>query len=63
MAGRAFATPKKFEGKPIPTEEEIRQRAHELYLQRGSQDGLELEDWLQAEAELREGLEPDVVKA
>jgi len=35
-----------------PTEAEISARAFELYLQRGSTPGYELDDWLQAEAEL-----------
>ena len=34
-------------------EEQIRHRAHELYLQRGGNHGSDLEDWLQAEDELR----------
>ena len=33
--------------------ERIRQRAHELYVARGQGDGHDLEDWLQAEAEVR----------
>ena len=33
-------------------EQEIRNRAYEIYLQRGGQSGYELEDWLQAEREL-----------
>jgi hypothetical protein len=33
-------------------EEEIRRRAYEIYVERGAQPGLELEDWLQAEREL-----------
>ena len=33
-------------------EQEIRNRAYEIYLQRGGQLGYELEDWLQAEREL-----------
>ena len=33
-------------------EREIRDRAYEIYLQRGAQPGYELEDWLQAEREL-----------
>ena len=33
-------------------EEEIRNRAYEIYLHRGGQPGYELEDWLQAEREL-----------
>ncbi len=36
-----------------PTDEEIRQRAYEIYLARGSAAGHEVEDWLQAERELR----------
>jgi len=35
-----------------PSEEEISARAFELYLRRGSVPGYELDDWLQAEAEL-----------
>jgi hypothetical protein len=30
-------------------EEEIRNRAYEIYLERGGQPGYEVEDWLQAE--------------
>jgi hypothetical protein len=33
-------------------EQEIRNRAYEIYLQRGGQTGDELQDWLQAEREL-----------
>ena len=33
-------------------EQQIRNRAYEIYLQRGGQPGYELEDWLQAEREL-----------
>lgn len=33
-------------------EQEIRNRASKIYLQRGGQSGYELEDWLQAEREL-----------
>ena len=33
-------------------EQAIRDRAYEIYLQRGEQSGHELEDWLQAEREL-----------
>ena len=36
-----------------PLEAEIRARAHQLYEQRGKEAGHELEDWLQAETELR----------
>jgi hypothetical protein len=37
-----------------PTEEEIRQRAYELYAERGETGGSALEDWLRAERELRD---------
>ena len=33
-------------------QEEIRRRAYELYERRGQGDGHDLEDWLEAEAEL-----------
>jgi hypothetical protein len=35
-----------------PDDEAIAKRAYELFLQRGSLPGFELDDWLQAEAEL-----------
>lgn len=35
-----------------PGQDEIAQRAYELFLQRGSVPGHETDDWLQAEAEL-----------
>ena len=38
----------------IITEDDVRRRAHELYLKRGGNPGDELGDWLQAERELRE---------
>ena len=36
-----------------PSREEIRRRAYEIYLQRDGFGGNELDDWLQAETELR----------
>jgi hypothetical protein len=60
MAARAQASPKKDAApkrsigkQSIPLEEQIRQRAHEIYLQRSGQHGSALDDWLKAEAELR----------
>jgi hypothetical protein len=45
------------EGLPHSTrEQEIRNRAYEIYLQRGGQSGSELEDWLQAQRELSTNL-------
>ena len=37
-----------------PTEEEIRYRAYELYLERGGEHGMDFEDWVRAERELKE---------
>jgi hypothetical protein len=39
---------------PINLEDEIRQRAFELYQQRGAGSGSEAEDWLNAEREVRQ---------
>ena len=33
------------------TAEEIRQRAYEIYIERGAADGCDVDDWLQAERE------------
>ena len=38
----------------VPSAEVIRRRAHEIYLARGVAPGDEVQDWLQAERELRE---------
>lgn len=35
-----------------PTHEEIAARAYELYFERGSQPGYDVDDWMQAEYEL-----------
>ena len=37
----------------IPIEQQIQQRAYELYEQRGRTDGQDLDDWLKAECEIR----------
>jgi hypothetical protein len=51
VAGRALTVNKN----TVPaTEEQIRQRAYELYLEGGCQPGKELQHWLQAEAELNQ---------
>lgn len=36
-----------------PTHDEIARRAFEIFLDRGGNDGNDLEDWLQAEKEMR----------
>ena len=38
-----------------PAFEQIQLRAYEIYIQRGRQDGLDLDDWFQAEKELKTG--------
>jgi hypothetical protein len=40
-------------------DEEIRRRAHEIYLERGEQPGRELDDWHQAERQLDRGMLPN----
>ena len=44
----------------LPLEERIRQRAYELYVMRGNQSGSELDDWLQAEDEVRQAVEQNL---
>jgi Protein of unknown function (DUF2934) len=36
----------------LPLEERVRQRAYELYVQRGNASGSEFDDWIQAEEEV-----------
>ena len=59
MAGRALAIPKKSKTDSLPLEEQIRQRAHAIYLERGGQEGAEMDDWLQAEQEILGQQEPE----
>ena len=40
----------------LTRDEEIRFRAYEIYLERGEQEGNDLDDWLQAEREIELGL-------
>jgi hypothetical protein len=54
-ASKTGTTPKPTTGNAtaaLPSTDDIAKRAYELYLQRGSESGYEVEDWLQAEAEL-----------
>ena len=37
-----------------PSDEEIRARAYEMYLERGGNHGLDFDDWVRAERELRQ---------
>jgi hypothetical protein len=61
MPAPAPAKHRQFEA--LTLEERIRQRAYELYLARGSQSGSELDDWLQAEAEIRRAQENAIDEA
>ena len=44
-------------------EAEIRERAYEIYVKRGGTDGLDENDWFQAEKELRDALKSRRQKA
>ena len=48
------ATPVILVDENISLEEQIAQRAHELWLQRGGEHGNDLDDWLHAENEINE---------
>ena len=37
-----------------PSDDEIRERAYEMYLERGGKHGLDFDDWVRAERELRQ---------
>jgi hypothetical protein len=64
---RAKENQSKTPSKPQPTteaetlllEERIRRRAYELYVDRGSESGSDLEDWLRAEEEIQSALEQE----
>lgn len=60
MAGRALAVNR---NTAPPTEEQIRQRAYEIYVEGGCQAGKELDHWLQAEAEFNESQRADGLPA
>lgn len=38
---------------PTPTEDDIRRRAYQRYLERGGEHGADFDDWLAAERDLR----------
>jgi len=46
-----------------PTPEQIQKRAYEIFEARGGAPGHDLEDWLQAERELKAGVAPLLKKA
>jgi hypothetical protein len=59
----APAHAKELPSKTLSREERIHQRAHELYLRRGNQPGSEIDDWLQAEAQIRRAEEDAIDEA
>jgi hypothetical protein len=59
----ATARAKKVPSESLPLEERIRRRAYELYVQRGNESGSELDDWLQAEEEIRRAREEGIDEA
>ncbi|RMH13721.1 MAG: DUF2934 domain-containing protein [Planctomycetota bacterium] len=52
-AGPGLAGVPSIEPKPVPTEEQIRERAYQLYVERGCTPGNPIVDWLDAESQLR----------
>ncbi len=50
--GRTERTASHRPSRPPPTEDEIRQRAHQICLARGGVPGRELDDWLEAERQI-----------
>jgi hypothetical protein len=46
-----------------PNEEQIRERAYEIYVAGGRADGHDLSDWLTAERQLKELSQPVALKA
>jgi Protein of unknown function (DUF2934) len=52
-APQTSETPQVSEEQIQDIQENIRERAYQLFLERGSEHGHHLEDWLRAEAEIR----------
>ena len=52
MSGKTFGSEEQGLSSVGSTEDLIRGRAYELYERRGREDGHDLEDWLEAEAEI-----------
>jgi hypothetical protein len=45
--------------KRVPSQEQIKLRAYEIYLKRGGENGSELDDWVAADKELTESFHKD----
>jgi hypothetical protein len=59
----ALAQAKEAPAEPVSVEERIRQRAYELYRERGNRPGSDLGDWLKAEEEIRRAEEEAIDEA
>jgi hypothetical protein len=46
----------------LPAKEQISQRAYEIYVARGCEDGHDLSDWIEAERQVSESNEPQTKK-
>jgi hypothetical protein len=58
---KAAGRPQESLAKPVTVAQSlIAGRAYALYLDRGREDGHDLDDWLQAERELRAGVSPEL---
>jgi len=56
QTGRRITVRKRSSPSSQPTREDIERRAYEIYVERGGGEGREMDDWLQAERELRQGI-------
>jgi len=59
----ATARVKEPQTESLSLEERIRHRAYEIYVKRGNQSGSDLDDWLQAEQEIRSATERAIDEA
>ena len=49
--------------RPTYVDQQIRERAYEIYMARGGQEGNEVSDWLAAERELEDSKKPQKARA
>ncbi len=52
-ASRSTTTRTRNAATPAPSSDQIAERAHEIFMARGGGHGRDLDDWLQAERELK----------
>ncbi len=43
---------------PLSLDEQVRERAHQIFMERGGQDGSDWDDWLEAEEEILSARRP-----